>query len=75
MVLIKLVWFDNENIFVEMTDGQVISKPINLYPNLRKGTQKQLSNYLIEGNGRWLHWEELDEDLSVEGFLSKQEAR
>ena len=71
MVLIKSVWFDDENIFVEMTDGQVISKPVGLYPNLKKGTRKQLSDYLIEGNGRWLHWEELDEDLSAEGFLKE----
>ncbi len=51
MVLIKSVWFDDENIFIEMTDGQVFSKPVVLYPNLKKGTRKQLSNYLIEGNG------------------------
>lgn len=75
MVLIKSVWFENENIFVEMTDGQVISKPVKLYPNLKKGTKGQLSNYSIEGNGRWLHWEELDEDLSAEGFLAEQSVR
>ena len=69
MVLIKSVWFDDNNIYVEMTDGRVVSKPVKLYPNLNKGNQKQLSNYTIEGLGRWVHWEELDEDLSAEGFL------
>lgn len=69
MVLIKSVWFDEGKIFVEMTDGRVMSKPVNSYPNLNKGTQNQLSNYSIEGNGRWVHWMELDEDLSAEGFL------
>lgn len=74
MVLIKSAWFDDSCIFVEMTDGSVVSKPINLYPNLKKGTPDELSNYSIEGNGRWLHWEKLDEDLSAEGFLVNQSA-
>lgn len=72
MVLIKSVWFKESKIFVEMTDGQVISKPVNNDPNLNKGTQNQLSDYSIEGNGRWVHWKELDEDLSAEGFLIYQ---
>ncbi len=72
MVLIKSVWFKESKIFVEMTDGQVISKPVNSDPNLNKGTQNQLSDYSIEGNGRWVHWKELDEDLSAEGFLIYQ---
>lgn len=75
MVLIKSVWFKENSIFVEMTDGQVISKPVHNYPNLNKGTQNQLSNYSIEGNGRWIHWEALDEDLSAEGFLIAETAR
>ena len=69
MVLIKSVWFDDNNIFVAMNDGQVVSKPVKLYPNLNKGNPNQLFKYTIEGFGRWVHWEELDEDLSAEGFL------
>ncbi len=72
MILIKSVWFDANSIFVEMTDGQVVSKPVDSFPNLKKGTKSQLSNYSIEGSGRWVHWEELDEDLSAEGFLTIQ---
>jgi hypothetical protein len=70
MVTIKSVWFTKDTISVEMSDGKVIETPINLYPNLSKGTRNQINNYQIKGNGRWIHWEELDEDLSAEGFLS-----
>jgi hypothetical protein len=28
-----------------------------------------MNNYEIKGGGRWIHWEELDEDISAEGFL------
>jgi len=70
MTTIKSVWFKNGNISVEMSDGKIIESSINNYPNLSKGTTKQINNYQIRGNGRWIHWEELDEDLSAEGFLS-----
>ncbi len=70
MTTIKSVRFQNENISVEMSDGRIIETPIVNYPNLSKGTKSQINNYQIKGNGRWIHWEELDEDLSAEGFLA-----
>lgn len=70
MVTIKLVSFNNNNIIVEMSDGKVVETGIKSYPNLSKGTAHQINNYEIKGNGRWIHWEELDEDLSAEGFLA-----
>ena len=73
MVIIKSVHFHNHNIIVEMSNGKVVETPINIYPNLRKGTQNQINNFEIKGGGRWIHWEELDEDLSVEGFLAAQQ--
>ncbi|HAL82332.1 MAG TPA: hypothetical protein DCO83_08925 [Mucilaginibacter sp.] len=43
---------------------------MTLVTNLNcKGTQTQINNYEIKGGGRWIHWEELDEDFSAEGFL------
>ncbi len=69
MITISEVWFSGKNICVKMSDGKVIESPIEFYPNLNKGTLKQINNYEIKGNGRWIHWEELDEDLSAEGFL------
>jgi len=70
MVTIKTVWFERGNIFVEFSDGRIFNNPINDYPYLSKGTINQINNFQIKGNGRWIHWEELDEDLSAEGFLS-----
>jgi hypothetical protein len=69
MITINSVWFTGNNICVKMSDGKIIESPIQSYPNLKKGTPAQINNYEIKGNGRWIHWEELDEDLSAEGFL------
>lgn len=69
MVTINSVWFSGNDICVKMSDGKVIQTAINLYPNLSKGTPEQMNKFEIKGGGRWIHWEELDEDLSVEGFL------
>jgi len=71
MITIKAISFKKRShIIVQMSDGKIIETPINYYPNLSKGTPQQMDNYEIKGGGRWVHWEELDEDLSVEGFLS-----
>lgn len=70
MISIKKVWFDNDQLFVELNDDRIIGTPINWYPNLRKGTISQIQNYEIKGEGAYIHWPDLDEDLSAEGFLT-----
>lgn len=75
MITIKSVGFNNSNIIVELSNGKVVESPIKDYPNLSKGTPNQINNYELKGGGRWIHWEELDEDLSAEGFLSERNHR
>ena len=66
---IPKVWFEGREIFVQLNDGCTISKAVDLYPNLRKGTPVQWSEFELWNDGKWIHWEALDEDLSLEGFL------
>ena len=70
MVMVKSVGFDAIRIFIELNDGRIVGSPINWYPNLRKGTPEQMKKYELWDGGKWIHWEELNEDLSAEGFLS-----
>lgn len=69
MLTIQKIWFDEERIYVAFNDQRIVGTPISWYPNLLKGTPEQRLRYELWNNGQWLHWEELDEDLSAEGFL------
>ncbi len=54
---------------VHLTDGRVISVPIIWFPLLHEATTEQREYYEI-GGGTSLHWEEIDEDISVAGLLA-----
>lgn len=72
---IEKVWFDETRIFIELTDHAVLGAPVAWYPNLSKGTPEQLQKFELWSEGTWLHWEELDEDLSLDGFLQLLQQR
>ncbi len=62
------VWFDTDNIWVQLDDGRQIGVPLAFYPRLLAATEEDRNNFEISGGGRGLHWDALDEDLSVEGL-------
>ena len=74
-VSIGEVWFDQQKIFVKFRSGSIINAPLSIFKRLKNATQQQLSGYELWNDGQWIHWEELDEDLSAEGFLKLQEER
>ena len=63
------VWFDEENMWVELADGRSLSIPLSYFPRLLNATPSQRENYVISGGGTGLHWDELEEDISVMGLL------
>lgn len=63
------VWFDDDNIWLGLEDGRQVSAPLAFYPRLLNATKEQRANYEIIGPGIGIHWEDLDEDLSVEGIV------
>jgi hypothetical protein len=62
----KTVKFDANMMWVEVTDGRTLGVPLAYFPRLLKATPSQRQHYEIGGGGTGLHWEELDEDISVE---------
>ncbi|MEX0843712.1 MAG: DUF2442 domain-containing protein [Balneolaceae bacterium] len=63
------VWFADQKLIVLLEDGREIAVPLEWFPKLRDASKKQRNNWRFIGGGVGIHWEELDEDLSVEGFL------
>ena len=73
--LAKSVKFKDELMEVHLTDGRIISVPIIWFPLLHKATSEQREHYEIGGGGTSLHWEEIDEDISVAGLLAGGETQ
>ena len=63
------VKIENELLTVYLVDGRIISIPIAYYSRLLNATSEQRNNWRLIGNGQGIHWEDIDEDLSVEGLL------
>ena len=63
------VWFDDDMLHVQLLDGREISVPLEWFPKLRDATEKQKANWRLIGKGVGIHWEDMDEDLSVAGLL------
>lgn len=66
---IEKVWFDNQFIYVQVDSGHVIGNPLEWYIRLKNATPEQRMRYEIGPFGESLHWETIDEDLSLEGFF------
>ena len=60
---------NEEALRVRLADGREISVPLEWLPRLRDASPHALNNWRLIGGGIGIHWEELDEDLSVEGLL------
>lgn len=63
------VWFDATHFHVRLTDGREVGVPIDWYPRLRDASEEARKNWRLVGRGQGIHWEKIDEDLSVAGFL------
>lgn len=66
----KTVWFDENRVYVELNDGRVVGSPLAWFPRLAKATPEQKNHFELVSGGYGIHWEELDEDLTAEGFLT-----
>ena len=55
---------------IELADCRTISVPLEWYPRLVHATQKERDNWELFAEVGHIHWEDLDEDISVEGLLA-----
>lgn len=63
------VWFDAQRLHVRLLDRRELSVPLEWFPKLRDATAAQRKRWHLIGRGVGIHWEQLDEDLSVASLL------
>lgn len=56
-------------LIVVLNNGKVIKSKISSYQRLKNATEKQLHNWSLIGDGVGIEWSDLDEDLSLKGFI------
>jgi hypothetical protein len=65
---IRLV-IDENSFSVYLADGRILSVPLAYFPRLLQADKRQREHFEFSGGGTGIHWEDLDEDISVEGLL------
>lgn len=60
----------DDSMVVDLVDGRTLSIPLAWYPRLFHATAEERSKWRLIGRGEGIHWDDLDEDISVEGLLA-----
>ncbi len=68
--LAKSVRFDDAMMWLTFTDGRQLGVPLAFFPRLLHASPEARGHFVISGGGLGLHWDELDEDISVPGLLA-----
>ena len=68
-VLALDVYFSEDVLHVSLSDGREVSAPLEWFPRLRDATPEQRSNWRLIARGIGIHWEDVDEDISVASLL------
>ena len=62
------VRFDDAQMWVDLEDGRTLGVPFIWFPRLQQGQADLREKFFLSPSG--IHWEELDEDISIAGLLA-----
>ena len=68
--LARTVTFDANTMWVDLLDGRQLGVPLAFFPRLANAKPSERKKYIISGGGIGIHWEDLDEDISVSALLT-----
>lgn len=63
-----------EALEVDLVDGRTIIVPLIWFPRLWHGTPQERNHFEIVGDRAYIHWPDLDEDLTVVGLLAGRQS-
>ncbi len=64
------IWFDADMLHVRLLDGREVSVPLEWFPKLRDADEYQRKNWRLIGRGIGIHWDDVDEDISIASIMS-----
>lgn len=64
----RAVIFDDDGMWVHLDDGRVMAVPLAWFPRLLAATPEQRAQFELSPRG--IHWDALDEDISIDGLLA-----
>ncbi|WP_144816869.1 DUF2442 domain-containing protein [Enterobacter sp. DE0047] len=64
----KNIRFDEYNMWVELSDARTLGVPLAWFPKLMHASPDERNDYELSRRG--IHWDSLDEDISIEGLLA-----
>jgi hypothetical protein len=73
MEAIKNLWFEGNRIYVKTTEGRLLSRPLEAYPELQEASAEQRSDYSLEDEGMAIRWEAIDVDMHISSFYETSE--
>lgn len=71
MIIVDKIWITESAVWIRTADGREACEKFSDYPRLKYATPTQREHYSADAFG--IHWEEIDEDLSFEGFFKSKQ--
>lgn len=68
--LAQKVTVTDDTLSVDLSDGRSISVPLAWFPRLQHASPAERKRWRFIGKGTGIHWDDIDEDISVEGLLA-----
>jgi len=75
MKTIEKIWFAENRIFMQTEQGEVFSRPLEVFPLLKNATESERENFKIGKFKDDIRWESLDEDIHIDSFFSTVEPK
>ena len=67
---VENVTVSDDTLTVDLSDGRSLSVPLAWFPRLAHASSAERKHWRLIGRGVGIHWEDIDEDISVEGLIA-----
>ena len=65
----RAVRFERDTMWLDLEDGRTLGVPLAYFPRLLRATPEERGRLVLSGGGLAIHWDDLDEDISVENLV------